>query len=137
MTSNRKNENEIINALSIPTVSNPSTQMNLSPDARIEDSLCVAEVNNIDPFVSASTVQTGINIAGRILGVLGVPFAGQLASFYSFLVGELWPSGRDPWEIFLEHVEQLIRQQVTENTRNTAIARLGVEPASPSKSGIL
>ncbi|AQY42687.1 pesticidal crystal protein Cry1Bd [Bacillus thuringiensis] len=124
MTSNRKNENEIINALSIPTVSNPSTQMNLSPDARIEDSLCVAEVNNIDPFVSASTVQTGINIAGRILGVLGVPFAGQLASFYSFLVGELWPSGRDPWEIFLEHVEQLIRQQVTENTRNTAIARL-------------
>nr|6OWK_A Chain A, Pesticidal crystal protein Cry1Be, Cry1K-like protein chimera [Bacillus thuringiensis] len=90
----------------------------------IEDSLCIAEGNNIDPFVSASTVQTGINIAGRILGVLGVPFAGQIASFYSFLVGELWPRGRDPWEIFLEHVEQLIRQQVTENTRDTALARL-------------
>ncbi|MEB8990152.1 insecticidal delta-endotoxin Cry8Ea1 family protein [Bacillus cereus] len=124
MTSNRKNENEIINALSIPAVSNHSAQMDLSLDARIEDSLCIAEGNNINPLVSASTVQTGINIAGRILGVLGVPFAGQLASFYSFLVGELWPSGRDPWEIFLEHVEQLIRQQVTENTRNTAIARL-------------
>ncbi|MEB8649973.1 insecticidal delta-endotoxin Cry8Ea1 family protein [Bacillus cereus] len=124
MTSNRKNENEIINALSIPAVSNHSAQMNLSTDARIEDSLCIAEGNNIDPFVSASTVQTGINIAGRILGVLGVPFAGQIASFYSFLVGELWPRGRDPWEIFLEHVEQLIRQQVTENTRDTALARL-------------
>nr|ACV96720.1 Cry1Be2 [Bacillus thuringiensis] len=124
MNSNRKNENEIINALSIPAVSNHSAQMNLSTDARIEDSLCIAEGNNIDPFVSASTVQTGINIAGRILGVLGVPFAGQIASFYSFLVGELWPRGRDPWEIFLEHVEQLIRQQVTENTRDTALARL-------------
>ncbi|MCR6855022.1 insecticidal delta-endotoxin Cry8Ea1 family protein [Paenibacillus jamilae] len=119
MTSNRKNENEIINA-----VSNHSAQMDLLPDARIEDSLCIAEGNNIDPFVSASTVQTGINIAGRILGVLGVPFAGQLASFYSFLVGELWPRGRDQWEIFLEHVEQLINQQITENARNTALARL-------------
>nr|AMB62179.1 pesticidal protein MP258SFL [Bacillus thuringiensis]WAU17185.1 Cry1Be-like protein [Bacillus thuringiensis] len=124
MTSNRKNENEIINALSIPAVSNHSAQMDLSPDARIEDSLCIAEGNNINPLVSASTVQTGINIAGRILGVLGVPFAGQLASFYSFIVGELWPSGRDPWEIFLEHVEQLVRQQITENARNTALARL-------------
>nr|UOF75556.1 cry1B-like protein [Bacillus thuringiensis] len=124
MTSNRKNENEIINALSIPAVSNHSAQMDLSLDARIEDSLCIAEGNNINPLVSASTVQTGINIAGRILGVLGVPFAGQLASFYSFLVGELWPRGRDQWEIFLEHVEQLINQQITENARNTALARL-------------
>ncbi|MCT6947194.1 MAG: insecticidal delta-endotoxin Cry8Ea1 family protein [Bacillus thuringiensis] len=124
MNSNRKNENEIINALSIPAVSNHSAQMDLSPDARIEDSLCVAEGNNIDPFVSASTVQTGISIAGRILGVLGVPFAGQLASFYSFLVGELWPSGRDPWEIFMEHVEQIVRQQITDSVRDTAIARL-------------
>nr|AAO39720.1 insecticidal crystal protein [Bacillus thuringiensis] len=131
MNSNRKNENEIIDASFIPAVSNESVtiskeyaQTNQLQNNSIEDGLCIAEGEYIDPFVSASTVQTGISIAGRILGVLGVPFAGQLASFYSFIVGELWPKGRDQWEIFMEHVEQLVRQQITANARNTALARL-------------
>ncbi|MED1164581.1 pesticidal protein, partial [Bacillus paranthracis] len=33
-----------------------------------EDCLKMSEYENVEPFVSASTIQTGIGIAGKILG---------------------------------------------------------------------
>nr|AAG43526.1 Cry1I [Bacillus thuringiensis]AOR51314.1 Cry1Ie [synthetic construct] len=89
-----------------------------------EDFLRMSEHESIDPFVSASTIQTGIGIAGKILGTLGVPFAGQIASLYSFILGELWPKGKSQWEIFMEHVEELIDQKISTYARNIALADL-------------
>ncbi|MEC3021866.1 insecticidal delta-endotoxin Cry8Ea1 family protein [Bacillus cereus] len=89
-----------------------------------EDFLRMSEHESIDPFVNVSTIQTGIGIAGKILGTLGVPFAGQIASLYSFILGELWPKGKSQWEIFMEHVEELIDQKISTYARNIALADL-------------
>ncbi|MED2652399.1 insecticidal delta-endotoxin Cry8Ea1 family protein [Bacillus thuringiensis] len=89
-----------------------------------EDCLKMSEHESIEPFVSASTIQTGIGIAGKILGSLGVPFAGQVASLYSFILGELWPKGKSQWEIFMEHVEELVAQKISTYARNKALADL-------------
>nr|AGU13866.1 pesticidal protein [Bacillus thuringiensis] len=89
-----------------------------------EDCLKMSEYENVEPFVSVSTIQTGIGIAGKILGNLGVPFAGQVASLYSFILGELWPKGKSQWEIFMEHVEELINQKISTYARNKALADL-------------
>lgn len=84
----------------------------------------MSEHESIDPFVNVSTIQTGIGIAGKILGTLGVPFAGKIASLYSFILGELWPKGKSQWEIFMEHVEELIDQKISTYARNIALADL-------------
>ncbi|MDF9612831.1 insecticidal delta-endotoxin Cry8Ea1 family protein [Bacillus cereus] len=89
-----------------------------------EDSLRVSDYESIEPFVSASTIQTGIGIAGKILGTLGVPFAGQIASLYSFILGELWPKGKNQWEIFMEHMEEIINQKISTYARNKALTDL-------------
>nr|O87404.1 RecName: Full=Pesticidal crystal protein Cry1Ic; AltName: Full=81 kDa crystal protein; AltName: Full=Crystaline entomocidal protoxin; AltName: Full=Insecticidal delta-endotoxin CryII(c) [Bacillus thuringiensis]AAC62933.1 crystal protein toxin [Bacillus thuringiensis] len=89
-----------------------------------EDYLRMSEHESIDPFVSASTIQTGIGIAGKILGTLGVPFPGQIASLYSFILGELWPKGKSQWEIFMEHVEAIINRKISTYARNKALTDL-------------
>lgn len=77
-----------------------NTNMELQ-NSNHEDCLKMSEYESVEPFVSVSTIQTGIGIAGKILGNLGVPFAGQVASLYSFILGELWPKGKSQWENFL------------------------------------
>ncbi|WP_242461744.1 insecticidal delta-endotoxin Cry8Ea1 family protein [Bacillus thuringiensis] len=84
----------------------------------------MSEHESIEPLVSASVIQNGIGIAGKILGTLGVPFAGQIASLYSFILGELWPKGKSQWEIFMEHVEELIDQKISIYARNKALTEL-------------
>nr|AHX73744.1 Cry1I-like delta endotoxin [Bacillus thuringiensis] len=93
-------------------------------NTNIEDYLRMSEHESIDPYVSASTIQTGIGIAGKILGTLGVPYAGQIASLYSFILGELWPKGKSQWEIFMEHVEENINQKILTYARNKALSDL-------------
>ncbi|MEB8675600.1 insecticidal delta-endotoxin Cry8Ea1 family protein [Bacillus cereus] len=100
-----------------------NTNMELQ-NSNHEDCLKMSEYESVEPFVSVSTIQMGIGIAGKILGNLGVPFAGQVASLYSFILGELWPKGKSQWEIFMEHVEELINQKISTYARNKALADL-------------
>lgn len=69
----------------------------------------------INPNLSINprdVLQTGINIVGRILGFLGVPFAGQLVTFYTFLLNQLWPTNDNAvWEAFMAQIEELIDQK--------------------------
>ncbi|MED2035512.1 insecticidal delta-endotoxin Cry8Ea1 family protein [Bacillus thuringiensis] len=100
-----------------------NTNMELQ-NINYEDCLRMSEYEGIEPFVSVSTIQTGIGIAGKILGTLGVPFAGQVASLYSFILGELWPKGKSQWEIFMEHVEEIINQKISTYARSKALTDL-------------
>ncbi|WP_193674458.1 insecticidal delta-endotoxin Cry8Ea1 family protein [Bacillus cereus] len=80
---------------------------------------------NPETLISSSSVQTGIGIVGQILGALGVPFAGTIAGFYSFIVGLLWPSSTvSIWEMIMEQVEELVDQKITEHAREQALAKL-------------
>ncbi|MEK4787972.1 insecticidal delta-endotoxin Cry8Ea1 family protein [Bacillus sp. FSL K6-0073] len=80
---------------------------------------------NPETFISSSTIQTGIGIVGRILGALGVPFASQIASFYSFIVGQLWPSKSvDIWGEIMERVEELVDQKIEKYVKDKALAEL-------------
>ncbi|PEC57407.1 insecticidal delta-endotoxin Cry8Ea1 family protein, partial [Bacillus wiedmannii] len=82
----------------------------------------------INPSLSISgrdAVQTALTVVGRILGALGVPFSGQIVSFYQFLLNTLWPVNDTAiWEAFMRQVEELVNQQITEFARNQALARL-------------
>ncbi|MEC3599847.1 insecticidal delta-endotoxin Cry8Ea1 family protein [Bacillus thuringiensis] len=114
--------NMTVNKTSTDSLKNETT-MELK-NSNYKDCLKMSEHESIEPFVSVSTIQTGIGIAGKILGSLGVPFSGQVASLYSFILGELWPKGKSQWEIFMEHVEELVAQKISTYARNKALADL-------------
>nr|AAS68357.1 insecticidal protein Cry9Ec [Bacillus thuringiensis serovar galleriae] len=85
----------------------------------------------INPNLSINTrdvLQTGINIVGRVLGFLGVPFAGQLVTFYTFLLNQLWPTNNNAvWEAFMAQIEELIDQRISEQVvRNALDALTGI-----------
>nr|WAU17183.1 Cry9Eb-like protein [Bacillus thuringiensis] len=82
----------------------------------------------INPNLSINprdVLQTGINIVGRLLGFLGVPFAGQLVTFYTFLLNQLWPTNDNAvWEAFMAQIEELINQRISEAVVGTAADHL-------------
>nr|BAF93483.1 Cry8Dlike [Bacillus thuringiensis] len=138
MSPNNQNEYEILDASSSTSVSDSSVRYPLANDQtttlqnmNYKDCLRMSEgenpelFGNPETFISSSTVQTGIGIVGQVLGALGVPFAGQIASFYSFIVGQLWPSSTvSVWEMIMKQVEDLIDQKITDSVRKTALAGL-------------
>nr|AGV52975.1 Cry8Da [Bacillus thuringiensis]BAC07226.1 cry8 [Bacillus thuringiensis serovar galleriae] len=138
MSPNNQNEYEILDASSSTSVSDNSVRYPLANDQtttlqnmNYKDYLRMSEgenpelFGNPETFISSSTVQTGIGIVGQVLGALGVPFAGQIASFYSFIVGQLWPSSTvSVWEMIMKQVEDLIDQKITDSVRKTALAGL-------------
>ncbi|WP_412459794.1 pesticidal protein (plasmid) [Bacillus thuringiensis serovar fukuokaensis] len=142
MNRNNQNECEIIDAphcgcpsddvVKYPLASDPNAalqNMNYKDylqtyDGDYTDSL-------INPNLSINTrdvLQTGITIVGRILGFLGVPFAGQLVTFYTFLLNQLWPTNDNAvWEAFMEQIEGIIAQRISEQVvRNALDALTGI-----------
>nr|AFP87548.1 Cry8-like delta-endotoxin [Bacillus thuringiensis] len=138
MSPNNQNEYEIIDTPSRTSVSNdsvrypfanePTTDLN---NMNYKDYLRMSEVDdatflsNPEAFIDSKSVQTIIGIVGKGLGVLGVPGAAAIAQFFSFLVGQLWPStGEFIWEQIIEQVEALVDQKITDYARNKALSEV-------------
>ncbi|MEB9434363.1 MULTISPECIES: insecticidal delta-endotoxin Cry8Ea1 family protein [unclassified Bacillus cereus group] len=121
--------NSVSNASSRYPLAN--NQTNVLQNINYKDYLRVTEagdskfLGNPETLISSSSVQTGIGIVSKILGTLGVPFAGAISGFYSFIVGLLWPSSTvSIWEMIMEQVEELVNQKITEHAREEALAKL-------------
>ncbi|MEC2714605.1 insecticidal delta-endotoxin Cry8Ea1 family protein [Bacillus cereus] len=137
MSPNNQNEYEIIDATPSTSVSNDSSRypfaneptnalqnMNYKDYLRMSKSYNSEFTNNYEAFISTgSAIGTGLKILGSVFGFLGVPGASAVGSILGAVIPLLFP-GPDPWEAFMAQVEELINQKITENTRNTALARL-------------
>lgn len=139
MNSNDKSEKNVIDASSDQAVSTNSVryplasdQINTLQNINYKDYLRMSEEQNVDFLtnteVFASTqdsIKLGMNIVGQILTSLGIPFVKPIISFYTVIIGLLWPSsGKNPWKFFMEQVEELIDQKIEEYARNKALAEL-------------
>ncbi|PEE68563.1 insecticidal delta-endotoxin Cry8Ea1 family protein [Bacillus thuringiensis] len=138
MNSNSKNEHNVIgvssdtslstNAVESSLTNAPTTElqnMNYQDYLRMFEGCDNEFLENSERFVSTQgAVKIGISIVGKLLGSLGVPFSGQITNLYSFIIDQLWPSGKSQWEIFMEQVEELINQKIAEYARNKALAEL-------------
>jgi len=78
----------------------------------------------LDNSTVKDAVGTGISVVGQILGVVGVPFAGALTSFYQSFLNTIWPSDADPWKAFMAQVEVLIDKKIEEYAKSKALAEL-------------
>ncbi|MEC3021792.1 insecticidal delta-endotoxin Cry8Ea1 family protein [Bacillus cereus] len=139
MNRNNQNEYEIIDAphcgcpsdddVRYPLASDPNAALQ---NMNYKDYLQMTDEDYTDSYINPSlsisgrdAVQTALTVVGRILGALGVPFSGQIVSFYQFLLNTLWPVNDTAiWEAFMRQVEELVNQQITEFARNQALARL-------------
>ncbi|MCU4733593.1 insecticidal delta-endotoxin Cry8Ea1 family protein [Bacillus cereus] len=83
-------------------------------------------LRNVEAVVETKdSIILGMNIVGNILSALGVPFVGPIVGFYTKILNLLWPSsGKNPWEILMEHVEELVDQKISEYAKNKALAEL-------------
>nr|WP_313507210.1 insecticidal delta-endotoxin Cry8Ea1 family protein [Brevibacillus laterosporus] len=138
MSPNNQNEYEIKDATPSTSVSSDSARypfaneptnalqnMNYKEYLRMSEGHDAAYFSNPEAFVDTKSIQAIINVIGKALGALGVPGAGIIASFYSFIVGQLWPSNSvSLWEQIMEQVEELIDQKITEYARNKALTEL-------------
>ncbi|AMR06151.1 insecticidal delta-endotoxin Cry8Ea1 family protein [Bacillus thuringiensis] len=136
MNSNNQNE---YNASSTTSVSNDSNRYPLAngptnalQNMNYKEYLRMSE--GYDREYSASpgalvsgkeAIKVGIDIVGKILGGLGIPFVPQIVSFYNFILDQLWPSNSvSVWEQIITLVEELVDQKITEYARNKALAEL-------------
>ncbi|WP_410491851.1 insecticidal delta-endotoxin Cry8Ea1 family protein (plasmid) [Bacillus thuringiensis] len=139
MSPNNQNEYEIIDATPSTSVSNDTTRypfaneptnalqnMNYKDYLRMSEGYDSEYAGSPEALINEKdAIKIGIDIVGKILGFLGVPFAGQIVSFYNFILNQLWPSNSvSVWEQIMTLVEELVDQKITEYARNKAIAEL-------------
>ncbi|OTW84346.1 insecticidal delta-endotoxin Cry8Ea1 family protein (plasmid) [Bacillus cereus] len=79
----------------------------------------------INPNLSVSgkdVIQVGINIVGRLLSFFGFPFSSQWVTVYTYLLNSLWPDDENSvWDAFMERVEELIDQKISEAVKGRAL----------------
>nr|ADE60734.1 cry9Ea-like protein [Bacillus thuringiensis] len=136
MNRNNQNEYEIIDApycgcpsdddVRYPLASDPNAafqNMNYKEYLQTYDGDYTGSLINPNLSINPRDVlQTGINIVGRILGFLGVPFAGQLVTFYTFLLNQLWPTNDNAvWEAFMAQIEEPIDQKISAQVVRNAL----------------
>ncbi|WP_179194194.1 insecticidal delta-endotoxin Cry8Ea1 family protein [Bacillus thuringiensis] len=138
MSQNNQNEYDIIDVSSGNFISNDSVRYPLAnnpnhtlQNINYKDYLNMSEGNSVELFGDSqafnrvATAQTGLAIVGGALGALGVPFAGEIAGLFSFILDLFWPSQEtDVWEMIMDQVQGLIDQSITANVRSQAIAKL-------------
>uniref|UniRef100_Q45705 Pesticidal crystal protein Cry8Ba n=1 Tax=Bacillus thuringiensis serovar kumamotoensis TaxID=132267 RepID=CR8BA_BACUK len=139
MSPNNQNEYEIIDATPSTSVSNDSNRYpfaneptNALQNMDYKDYLKMSAGNvseypgSPEVFLSEQdAVKAAIDIVGKLLTGLGVPFVGPIVSLYTQLIDILWPSKqKSQWEIFMEQVEELINQKIAEYARNKALSEL-------------
>lgn len=72
-----------------------------------------------------SAVTNTLNIISLILDASGHPVAGRVIGVITGILGILWPGGSErPWEEFMEAVEQLVDEKITEAFKSEAISKL-------------
>ncbi|MEB9026801.1 insecticidal delta-endotoxin Cry8Ea1 family protein, partial [Bacillus cereus] len=86
----------------------------------------MSEGDYIDSYINPGNVrtglQTGIDIVAVVVGALGGPVGGILTGFLSTLFGFLWPSNDQAvWEAFIEQMEELIEQRISDQVVRTAL----------------
>ncbi|MEB9684713.1 hypothetical protein BK742_03585 [Bacillus thuringiensis serovar pingluonsis] len=139
MSPNNQNEYEIIDATPSTSVSNDSNRYpfaneptNALQNMNYKEYLSMSEGYDREYFASPGAlvsgkqaIKVGIDIVGKILGALGIPFVGEIVGFYNFILDQLWPSNSvSIWEQIMTLVEELVDQKITEYARNKAIAEL-------------
>ncbi|WBO69890.1 insecticidal delta-endotoxin Cry8Ea1 family protein (plasmid) [Bacillus cereus] len=139
MNRNNQNDYEVIDASNCGCASDDVVQYPLARDPNAvfqnmhyKDYLQTYDGDYTGSFINPNlsinprdVLQTGINIVGRLLGFLGVPFAGQLVTFYTFLLNQLWPTNDNAvWEAFMAQIEELINQRISEAVVGTAADHL-------------
>nr|BAM99306.1 155 kDa hypothetical protein delta-endotoxin [Bacillus thuringiensis serovar dakota] len=71
-----------------------------------------------------TTLNIVAGVTGAVLGVLGVPGAGILPSFYQKVINLLWPKSKDIFDELMLQVEELVEEKIEESTRNKALSEL-------------
>ncbi|OTX85968.1 hypothetical protein BK726_18335, partial [Bacillus thuringiensis serovar londrina] len=137
MSPNNQNEYEIIDATPSTSVSNDSTKypyaneptnalqnMNYKDYLRMSEGYDNKYFANPEVFAAPGGITTGITIVTKLLGWLGLPFAGETGMALNFILGLLWPTSGNPWAELMILVEELINQKIEEAVRNKALADL-------------
>nr|AFU51811.1 Cry8Sa1 [Bacillus thuringiensis] len=131
MSPNNQNEYDIIDASSRTSVSNDSVRYPLAedPNAALQNMNYkeYLRMSGGDPegFISIPTaIGTATSIIGGIADLLGIPGISFVGGFISTLLDLLWPPEPDPWELFMEQVEELINQRIETQVRNRALSEL-------------
>nr|AGM16381.1 cry protein [Bacillus thuringiensis] len=137
MSPNNQNEYGIIDATPSTSVSNDSTRypyaneptnalqnMNYKDYLRMSEGYDNKYFANPEVFAAPGGITTGITIVTKLLGWLGLPFAGETGMALNFILGLLWPTSGNPWAELMILVEELINQKIEEAVRNKALADL-------------
>lgn len=72
-----------------------------------------------------SAVTNTLNIISIILDATGHPVAGKVLGVITGILGILWPGGSEKaWEEFMEAVEQLVDEKITDAFKSEALSKL-------------
>lgn len=101
-------------------INQDNPKMQNMPYNVLSDSMIFGVVKDVNTALTIS-----LDVTGKVLTMLGVPFVGPIVSFYKTIVNLLWPrSSKEIWEELMNRVEELVDQKIAEYARNKAITEL-------------
>ncbi|QWH75467.1 hypothetical protein EXW59_00900 (plasmid) [Bacillus mycoides] len=125
LNTSRNNSNMSNSYSKFPLVNSPN-QLLQKTNYKDWMSMCASRnlEDRIFPTSANDVITNSINISSYIISMLGMPNLSSIIAIWGILFNAFWPVSGNQWELYMNHVQALIKRELQNFAREQALRQL-------------